>query len=129
MRSTLVIPSRSEIRGTRPPGRGQTGTDGEAALILVPGPIGAPEPALRTRGRSARITTSPTADTTGAPLTEKGQDTLVRTRIRGRGRALIRKTSTGGHIPDLATRGARRPTPLRTEIQGLLTLSRTGTAK
>lgn len=128
MRSILAIRSQNEIRGIHLPDPGLTEREGEAGPILGPGRIGAPEPALPTRGRSAHITMNLTAGITGAPRTEKGQDTPARTRTPGGGRALIRKTSTGGRIPDPVTRGARRPTP-RTGSQGLLTLNQTGTAK
>lgn len=129
MKSILAIQNRNEIRGMHPPDPGQTEKEGEAGPILGPGRIGAPEPALPTRGRSAHITTNQTAGITGAPRTERGQDTPARTQTPGGGRVLIRKMSTEGRIPDPVTRGGRRPTPPRTESQGLLTLSQTGTAK
>lgn len=73
MRSTQAIPNRRETRGTRPPAPAQTERGGEAGLIPVPAPIAAPEPAHPTRGQSARITTTPTAGTTGAPRTGNGR--------------------------------------------------------
>lgn len=130
MRSTRVTQNQKEIRGMRPPALDQTEREGEAGLIPVPDLIGAPEPAVPTRGQSVRITTNPTADTIGAPRTGKGRDIPVRTLTTGCERARTRRMSTGGHIPDQATRGVRHPTPPPpTETRGLLTLSRTGTAK
>lgn len=130
MRSTRAIQNQTEIHGMCPPALDQTEREGEADLIPVPDLIEAPEPALPTQGRSARITMNQTADTIGVPHTGKGRDIPVRMQTAGHERVRTRRMSTGGHIPDRATRGVHHPTPPPpTGTRGLLTLSWTGIAK